>query len=128
MYRIPVDLRTLRDRQLHNTQPCLSLCVSGARTTRCPSELNHVYRCLDPALAIKPVLERFQSVIITSGTISPLDMYPKMLRFEPVVQETYTMTLDRNSFLPLVRRFLHSCDVGISWLDPRMPVTELVAL
>ena len=64
---------------------------------------NHARRCLDPALAIKPVLERFQSVIITSGTISPLDMYPKMLRFEPVVQETYTMTLDRNSFLPLVR-------------------------
>ncbi|KAF8323397.1 DNA repair helicase [Clavulina sp. PMI_390] len=58
--------------------------------------------CLDPALAIKPVLEQFQSVIITSGTISPLDMYPKMLRFEPVVQETYTMTLDRNSFLPIV--------------------------
>lgn len=42
-------------------------------------------------------------------------MYPKMLRFEPVVQETYTMTLDRNSFLPLVRSFPALHAVGISW-------------
>jgi DNA excision repair protein ERCC-2 len=59
---------------------------------------------MDPAIAIKPVFERFSSVVITSGTISPLDMYPKMLQFNPVVQETYAMTLTRNAFLPLVRR------------------------
>ena len=53
-------------------------------------------------MAIKPVFERFSSVVITSGTISPLDMYPKMLQFTPVVQETYPMTLTRNAFLPLV--------------------------
>lgn len=63
------------------------------------------YRCLDPSLAIKPVFERFSSVVITSGTISPLDMYPKMLQFTPVVQETYPMTLTRNAFLPLVSIF-----------------------
>jgi Rad3-related DNA helicase len=65
-------------------------------------------RCLDPAIAIKPVLERFSSVVITSGTISPLDMYPKMLQFTPVVQETYAMSLTRNTFLPLVRVLLAS--------------------
>ncbi len=54
------------------------------------------------SLAIKPVFERFSSVVITSGTISPLDMYPKMLQFSPVVEETYPMTLTRNAFLPLV--------------------------
>lgn len=59
--------------------------------------------CLDPSLAIKPIFERFSSVVITSGTISPLDMYPKMLQFTPVVQETYPMTLTRDAFLPLVR-------------------------
>lgn len=66
--------------------------------------------CLDPSLAIKPVFERFSTVVITSGTISPLDMYPKMLQFTPVIQETYAMTLTRNSFLPLVGYFvlLHS--------------------
>ncbi|KAH9005150.1 DNA repair helicase [Lactarius hatsudake] len=55
-----------------------------------------------PPSPIKPVFERFSSVVITSGTISPLDMYPKMLQFTPVVQETYAMTLTRNAFLPLV--------------------------
>ncbi|KAL0071418.1 TFIIH/NER complex ATP-dependent 5'-3' DNA helicase subunit [Marasmius tenuissimus] len=66
-----------------------------------PNPMFH-FTCLDPSLAIKPVFERFSSVVITSGTISPLDMYPKMLQFSPVVQETYPMTLTRNSFLPLV--------------------------
>ncbi|KIY44459.1 DNA repair helicase [Fistulina hepatica ATCC 64428] len=66
-----------------------------------PNPVFH-FVCLDPSLAIQPVFERFSSVVITSGTISPLDMYPKMLQFTPVVQETYSMTLTRNAFLPLV--------------------------
>ncbi|PBK78146.1 DNA repair helicase [Armillaria solidipes] len=66
-----------------------------------PNPIFH-FTCLDPSLAIKPVFERFSSVVITSGTISPLDMYPKMLQFSPVVEETYPMTLTRNAFLPLV--------------------------
>ncbi|BEI91217.1 uncharacterized protein CcaverHIS019_0400370 [Cutaneotrichosporon cavernicola] len=60
------------------------------------------FTCLDPSLAIAPVFERFGSVIITSGTISPLDMYPKILQFQPVIQESYPMTLARNAFLPMV--------------------------
>lgn len=90
--------------------------LSKQKTQRCPipsfilrewhrcqeqhTQYNH--SCLDPSLAIKPVFERFSSVVITSGTISPLDMYPKMLQFAPVVQETYAMTLTHNAFLPLV--------------------------
>ncbi|KAH9951244.1 hypothetical protein B0H21DRAFT_718020 [Amylocystis lapponica] len=66
-----------------------------------PNPIFHL-TCLDPAIAIKPVFERFSTVVITSGTISPLDMYPKMLQFTPVVQESYSMSLTRNSFLPLV--------------------------
>jgi DNA excision repair protein ERCC-2 len=58
--------------------------------------------CLDASIAIKPVFEKFSSVIITSGTISPLDMYPKMLNFDTVIQQSYTMTLDRRSFLPMI--------------------------
>ncbi|KAG8902727.1 hypothetical protein FRB99_004206 [Tulasnella sp. 403] len=49
-----------------------------------PNPIFHL-TCLDPAIAIRPVFERFSSVVITSGTISPLDMYPKMLQFTPVV-------------------------------------------
>lgn len=60
------------------------------------------FTCLDASIAIKPVFDRFSSVIITSGTISPLDMYPKMLSFDTVIQKSYTMTLARRSFLPMV--------------------------
>lgn len=60
------------------------------------------FTCLDAAIAIKPVFERFASVVITSGTISPLDMYPKILDFPAVVTESYSMSLSRKSFLPLI--------------------------
>lgn len=60
------------------------------------------FTCLDASIAIKPVFERFSSVIITSGTISPLDMYPRMLDFETVLQESYSMTLAKKSFLPMI--------------------------
>ncbi|KAK6455927.1 putative transcription initiation factor TFIIH subunit [Scheffersomyces xylosifermentans] len=66
-----------------------------------PNPMLH-FTCLDASIAIKPVFERFSSVIITSGTISPLDMYPKMLNFQTVIQESYTMTLARRSFLPMI--------------------------
>ncbi|KAG5359767.1 DNA repair helicase RAD3 [Yarrowia sp. C11] len=66
-----------------------------------PNPVLHL-TCLDASIAIKPVFDRFSSIIITSGTISPLDMYPKMLNFETVVQESYTMTLARRAFCPLI--------------------------
>lgn len=66
-----------------------------------PNPVLH-FTCLDAAIAIKPVFDRFSSVIITSGTLSPLDMYPKMLGFTTVLQESYSMTLARRSFLPMI--------------------------
>ncbi|TGO81830.1 hypothetical protein BPOR_1001g00030 [Botrytis porri] len=72
-----------------------------SETAEVPNPVLH-FTCLDAAIAIKPVFERFSSVIITSGTISPLEMYPKMLNFECVVQESYPMTLARRSFLPMI--------------------------
>lgn len=70
-------------------------------TATVPNPILH-FTCLDAAIAIKPVFDRFSSVIITSGTMSPLDMYPKMLNFGTVIQKSYTMTLARKSFLPMV--------------------------
>ncbi|CAK7273092.1 TFIIH/NER complex ATP-dependent 5'-3' DNA helicase subunit [Sporothrix epigloea] len=70
-------------------------------TAEVPNPVLH-FTCLDAAIAIKPVFERFSSVIITSGTISPLEMYPKMLDFNTVVQESYSMTLARRSFAPMI--------------------------
>lgn len=66
-----------------------------------PNPVLH-FTCLDASLAIKPVFQRFRSVIITSGTMSPLDMYPKMLSFNTVIQESFSMTLTRKCFLPMV--------------------------
>ncbi|CAI4212461.1 unnamed protein product [Parascedosporium putredinis] len=70
-------------------------------TAEIPNPVLH-FVCLDAAIAIKPVFERFRSVIITSGTISPLEMYPRMLNFSTVVQESYSMSLARRSFLPMI--------------------------
>ncbi|KAK2810086.1 DNA-dependent ATPase of the nucleotide excision repair factor 4 complex [Emmonsiellopsis sp. PD_5] len=72
-----------------------------SETATVPNPILH-FTCLDAAIAIKPVFDRFKSVIITSGTLSPLEMYPKMLGFQTVLQESYTMTLARRSFLPMI--------------------------
>ncbi|OBR03697.1 DNA repair helicase rad15 [Colletotrichum higginsianum IMI 349063] len=72
-----------------------------SETAEVPNPVLH-FTCLDAAIAIKPVFDRFSSVIITSGTMSPLEMYPKMLGFSTVVQESYSMTLARRSFLPMI--------------------------
>ncbi|DAA76068.1 TPA_exp: Uncharacterized protein A8136_1105 [Trichophyton benhamiae CBS 112371] len=58
-------------------------------TATVPNPILH-FTCLDAAIAIKPVFDRFSSVIITSGTLSPLEMYPKMLGFDAALQESYT--------------------------------------
>ncbi|KAI9159256.1 TFIIH/NER complex ATP-dependent 5'-3' DNA helicase subunit [Blastocladiella emersonii ATCC 22665] len=58
--------------------------------------------CLDASLAIKPVFQRFPTVIITSGTLSPLHMYGKMLGFTPIIEKSYDMSLTRDCFCPLV--------------------------
>lgn len=106
---------------------------SGPRSSAWPpSPLSAPHSCMDASLAIKPVFERFQSVIITSGvrplalhlgwgypgscpvllrslllsllqTLSPLDIYPKILDFHPVTMATFTMTLARVCLCPMVR-------------------------
>ncbi|XP_056641987.1 general transcription and DNA repair factor IIH helicase subunit XPD [Diorhabda carinulata] len=58
--------------------------------------------CLDSSIAMRPVFDRFQTVVITSGTLSPLDMYPKILNFHPVIMSSFTMTLARPCLLPMI--------------------------
>ncbi|KAK1748586.1 general transcription and DNA repair factor IIH helicase subunit XPD [Skeletonema marinoi] len=58
--------------------------------------------CLDASLAIAPLFKRFGSVIITSGTLSPIDLYPKLLQFEPRVSESFNMSTFRPCIRPLV--------------------------
>jgi len=58
--------------------------------------------CMDASIAIRPVFQRFQSVIITSGTLSPVSIYPQILGFEPSVMVSLPMTLARISLLPII--------------------------
>ena len=69
-----------------------------------PTALNPVMHlsCLDASVASKSIFQRFQSVILTSGTLSPLDMYPKLLAFNPVLTISLSMSLSRPCACPLV--------------------------
>ncbi|CDQ73232.1 unnamed protein product [Oncorhynchus mykiss] len=84
---------------------------------------------MDPSIAIKPVFERFQSVIITSLTLSPLDIYSRILDFRPVTVASFTMTLAHTCLCPLLSsvtmatccwRCLRSCPMA-SWPLPATP-------
>jgi len=58
--------------------------------------------CLDASIAIRPVFDKFDSVVLTSGTLSPLDFYPKILGFKPAVRESLEMSIERPCICPLV--------------------------
>eukprot|EP00035_Acanthoeca_spectabilis_P010032 m.177130 g.177130 ORF g.177130 m.177130 type:complete len:824 (-) comp14906_c0_seq12:885-3356(-) len=71
------------------------------RAPSIPDPVLH-FSCMDASVAIRPVFERFQSVIITSGTLSPLEMYPKILNFRPVSMRSFDMSLPRTSLCPII--------------------------
>ncbi|KJE90279.1 hypothetical protein CAOG_08527 [Capsaspora owczarzaki ATCC 30864] len=71
------------------------------RTPTIPNPVLY-FSCMDASLAIKPIFDRFQTVVITSGTLSPIEMYPKILNFQPVTAQSFTMTLSRNCVCPVI--------------------------
>jgi len=94
---------------------------------RAPTIYNPVlhFSCMDATIASKPVFARFQSVVLTSGTLSPLDMYPKLLDFHPVTVGHFSITLAKPCVCPLVvsrgndqvaitSRFESRADIGMS--------------
>ena len=58
--------------------------------------------CHDASLAIRPVFDHFETVVITSGTLSPIDLYPRLLNFNPVISRSFTMSLTRDCICPMV--------------------------
>ena len=60
-------------------------------------ETSRQLSCLDASLAVKPVFQKFQTVVITSGTLSPIDLYPRILNFHPVAIQSFAMTLTRRA-------------------------------
>eukprot|EP01059_Diplonema_ambulator_P014502 TRINITY_DN25412_c0_g1_i1.p1 TRINITY_DN25412_c0_g1~~TRINITY_DN25412_c0_g1_i1.p1 ORF type:complete len:805 (+),score=244.80 TRINITY_DN25412_c0_g1_i1:193-2415(+) len=58
--------------------------------------------CCDASLAMRGVFGKYRNVILTSGTLSPLDMYSNMLGFTPVVSKSLNMTMVRQCAYPLI--------------------------
>ncbi|KAK7686789.1 TFIIH/NER complex ATP-dependent 5'-3' DNA helicase subunit [Cerrena zonata] len=100
-----IDLRTLELTEIEDFNALKDIATFATLVSTYDTGFQLIlepFEAEDASIAIKPVFDRFSSVIITSGTISPLDMYPKMLDFETVIQESYSMTLARRSFLPMI--------------------------
>ncbi|TRO48719.1 hypothetical protein E2P65_02360, partial [Candidatus Bathyarchaeota archaeon] len=47
------------------------------------------YRCLDPALAIQPIVEEAKGALIMSGTLSPIDLFAEVLGLGDAVKKAY---------------------------------------
>jgi Rad3-related DNA helicase len=48
------------------------------------------YRCLDPSLAIKPVIKEVNGTLIMSGTLAPMDLYTEILGIRNAEIRTYS--------------------------------------
>jgi Rad3-related DNA helicase len=48
------------------------------------------YRCLDPSLAIKPVIKEVQGTLIMSGTLAPMELYTEILGIPNADIRTYS--------------------------------------
>lgn len=72
-----------------------------SRTPHIPDPILQL-ACLDASIAIRNVFQKYSSVVLTSGTLSPLDMYPKMLNFHPVVRASFQMSIARPCICPMI--------------------------
>lgn len=60
------------------------------------------FACLDSSIAMKSVLSKYRSVVLTSATISPLELYPKLLNFKTILTTSFPMSFDRSCVCPLI--------------------------
>jgi len=61
------------------------------------------YRCLDPSLAAKEVIEKSYSTILMSGTLTPTSMYRDLLGFKDnVIEKEYKSPFPKKNRLNLV--------------------------
>nr|XP_027198032.1 general transcription and DNA repair factor IIH helicase subunit XPD-like [Dermatophagoides pteronyssinus] len=58
--------------------------------------------CLDSSICMRSVTKRFSSIVLTSGTISPLHLYSRILDFSPIIMQSFQMSLDRECICPLI--------------------------
>ena len=60
------------------------------------------YRCLDPSLAAKEVIEKSYSTILMSGTLTPTTMYSDILGFHEVIEKEYKSPFPKKNRLNLI--------------------------
>jgi DNA excision repair protein ERCC-2 len=60
------------------------------------------YRCLDPSLITREVIERNCSTIIMSGTLTPTAMYKDILGFPDAVEKVYSNPFPKDNRLCLI--------------------------
>ena len=60
------------------------------------------YRCLDPSLITKEIIESTHSTIIMSGTLTPTFMYKDILGFDNAVEKVYGSPFPKNNRLSLI--------------------------
>ncbi len=58
--------------------------------------------CLDASIAISPIFNKFRNVILQSGTLSPKEMYSKVLNFTPKISKSFNLSLPRPALLPFI--------------------------
>ena len=58
--------------------------------------------CLDSRIAMKTIFSKYRNVILTSGSLSPIHMMPKLLGFEPVLAARVNISLPRNMINPII--------------------------
>jgi DNA excision repair protein ERCC-2 len=83
---------------LHTPQGANTQINANELTTNPRLELS----CLDASIAMKSVLVKFPRVVITSGTLSPPGMLPRILGMKPALTQSLSMSLQRTSVCPLV--------------------------
>ncbi|KAJ6806948.1 DNA repair helicase XPD [Iris pallida] len=59
--------------------------------------------CHDASFAIKHVFDHFQYVIITYGTLSQIDLYPRLLYFNHVISHSFTLSMTKDFICPMFR-------------------------
>ncbi len=60
------------------------------------------YKCLDPSLVSKEVINNAHSVIIMSGTLQPTFMFKDLLGFEDCIEEEFESPFDEENRLNLI--------------------------
>lgn len=65
-------------------------------------KISLTYRCLDPSIAAKEVIDRSYATVLMSGTLTPTSMYKDILGFSQVIGKEYKSPFPKRNRLNLI--------------------------